>query len=66
MKTTIRTRNILFPARDLAAPEFRAAHKKFSTAYSGPEQRNRTPHHLTDRRQPRDAAESPRPNTAAA
>lgn len=32
--------------RCVTAPEFRAANKAFSTAYCGPEQRNRMPRHL--------------------
>ena len=38
---------LIVPARYSTPPEFRAAHNKFGRAYSGPEQRQRLPHHIT-------------------
>jgi len=40
--------SLIFPARYFTAPEFRAANNTFGGAYSGPEQRQRKPHHLTE------------------
>ncbi|MDH3714318.1 MAG: hypothetical protein OET44_10775 [Gammaproteobacteria bacterium] len=47
MTTKTQTR-LIVPARYATAPEFRAAHNTFGRAYSGPEQRQRTPPRLSD------------------
>ena len=43
---TVPPHELIRPVPCVTAPEFRAASKAFSTAYSGPEQRNRTPRYL--------------------
>ena len=45
---SIPPKTLIRPVPCVTAPEFRAAHKAFSTAYSGPEQRNRMPRHLAN------------------
>ena len=52
--------NLIRPVLCVTAPEFRAAHKAFSTAYTGPEQRNRMPRHLTNNVASADHARSKR------